>query len=822
MTSSRIVVIEDEPAIRRGVVDALRASGYEAAEAGDGDRGLEAASGPDVDLVLLDLLLPRRDGFSVLAELRKVRPKLPVIILTARGSEDDRVRGLKMGADDYVVKPFSARELLARVEAVLRRTVGQPPELRAARLGRAVHRLPSPRGSLVGARARRAVRDGGRDPLLPRFASASGPCRAKSCSAASGASSRAGLETRTVDMHIARLRTKLRDPSGRNHVEAILTVRAHGYMAGPDLIPLEQPASGADGPMRYWFRGKGGGALCLPAHRRPGGGRARLGHGGLAGRRARTARSPGPARIRQGAGGPRKPGRPRRAERARELDNKLRLALSLLDGRVLPLLIQEENRPYNHYSAVYASPLALVNTAGAWKPETVLEPSPLLSLEFPDWMLLHFQTDEDCHWGSPQLLSSSLARRLDQLGVEITAALAERQPARQQLLAALQANLPPRDLLTLVEQRGSQLEWRENTLVLTNTAKELNPLNSTKEVNPQGAVQGLRGANGDAGGYDNRQGQSQRVQNDSKMRGAEGGRQCHCRQCSPQWRGLVCPSSWHRRAGATVTIARGPLVPLWITTSDGQERLLVARAVRAGNKLICQGVILDWPRLQQVLGEEIAGLFPETRFQPMREPKPPHPERTMSALPVELDIGPADEAAPESIAEETGPEPPVLGWTPLRAGIGLAWAAALVALLAVGLGGWSLLDLSERRIRFVSAVTHELRTPVDDAASLPRHAHRRHGPRGKAARRISRHAERRGGTPESAHRQRARLLTARKSTAPSAPHRDAARPAPGAGPRQPGCGAVRRRTRSWSSTTGCADPRPWPRTSSCCSRCSAT
>src|SRR5438034_2405699 len=137
MADPRIVVVEDEPAIRRGVSDALRASGYPVTEAGDGERGLEESLRAGVDLVLLDLLLPRRDGLAVLAEVRKVRPTLPVIILTARGTEEDRVRGLKMGADDYVVKPFSARELLARVEAVLRRSVDRPAEVRTARLGRA-------------------------------------------------------------------------------------------------------------------------------------------------------------------------------------------------------------------------------------------------------------------------------------------------------------------------------------------------------------------------------------------------------------------------------------------------------------------------------------------------------------------------------------------------------------------------------------------------------------------------------------------------------------------------------------------------------------
>jgi DNA-binding response OmpR family regulator len=241
MHSVRIVVIEDEQAIRRGVVDALRASGYEVAEAGDGDRGLVEAIRPGVDLVLLDLLLPRRDGLEVLRELRQTRAALPVIILTARGTEDDRVRGLRMGADDYVVKPFSARELLARVEAVLRRSPGRV-SVQGARLGHAVIDLERrevcwsahSRSDLsetecailtfLVTNRRRAV---SRDELLTGIW---------------GIEPR-GLETRTIDMHVARLRTKLRDPSGRQTPEAILTVRAHGYMAAPDLLPLEAKPS---------------------------------------------------------------------------------------------------------------------------------------------------------------------------------------------------------------------------------------------------------------------------------------------------------------------------------------------------------------------------------------------------------------------------------------------------------------------------------------------------------------------------------------------------------------------------------------------------
>ena len=111
MFKARIVVVEDEPAIRRGLTEALRITGYDVSEAADGLTGLREAISGGVDLVLLDLMLPKKDGFEVLAELRRVCPTRPVIPLTARGGENDRVRGLKMGADDYVVKPFSVSEL---------------------------------------------------------------------------------------------------------------------------------------------------------------------------------------------------------------------------------------------------------------------------------------------------------------------------------------------------------------------------------------------------------------------------------------------------------------------------------------------------------------------------------------------------------------------------------------------------------------------------------------------------------------------------------------------------------------------------------------
>src|SRR5437762_8392083 len=129
MDTRRILVVEDDSAIRQGIVDALKFSGYEVLQAANGNDGMAQGLRATFDLLMLDLILPGPSGFEILKAVRAARPTLPVIILTARGEEGDRVQGLRLGADDYVVKPFSVRELLARVEAVLRRSPERPNEL---------------------------------------------------------------------------------------------------------------------------------------------------------------------------------------------------------------------------------------------------------------------------------------------------------------------------------------------------------------------------------------------------------------------------------------------------------------------------------------------------------------------------------------------------------------------------------------------------------------------------------------------------------------------------------------------------------------------
>jgi DNA-binding response OmpR family regulator len=123
----RILVIEDEPQMLLGLRDNLELEGYDVQTAADGEQGLIKAAAFNPDLVILDLMLPKKNGFDVCRELRERSASTSIVMLTARSAETDKVLGLELGADDYVTKPFSITELLARVRAVLRRTTSKPP-----------------------------------------------------------------------------------------------------------------------------------------------------------------------------------------------------------------------------------------------------------------------------------------------------------------------------------------------------------------------------------------------------------------------------------------------------------------------------------------------------------------------------------------------------------------------------------------------------------------------------------------------------------------------------------------------------------------------
>ncbi len=218
-----VLVVEDDHAIRRGITDALKFEGYTVFEAADGTTGQQRALTLDCDLVLLDLNLPGRDGLEILKEIRRARPVLSVIILTARGAEPQRIEGLKLGADDYVVKPFSVKELLARVEAVLRRMPDRPTD---------VARWEFTGGTVDFERFAISYDDGGAETLsekegeLLRYLVVNAGrviSRDEILSRVWRMDPR-GVATRTVDMHMARLRDKLRSP------DWVRTVRGKGYV----------------------------------------------------------------------------------------------------------------------------------------------------------------------------------------------------------------------------------------------------------------------------------------------------------------------------------------------------------------------------------------------------------------------------------------------------------------------------------------------------------------------------------------------------------------------------------------------------------------
>jgi DNA-binding response OmpR family regulator len=223
----RVLVVEDERRLREGLVDLLSAAGHEVTAVGDGRAAVDTGTGSSFDLVLLDLMLPQLDGIEVCRRLRQARPSLPILMLTARGAEDDKVAGFAAGADDYVTKPFGVRELLARIDAFARRASTAPaePEVleadgctldlgrhRASRDGDEVHLTAREVGILRWLHRHRS-RAVSRSELLERVWGTAGD-----------------LQTRTVDMTIAKLRQKIeRDPADPR---IVVTVTGAGYAWG--------------------------------------------------------------------------------------------------------------------------------------------------------------------------------------------------------------------------------------------------------------------------------------------------------------------------------------------------------------------------------------------------------------------------------------------------------------------------------------------------------------------------------------------------------------------------------------------------------------
>jgi len=221
----RVLLVEDEPHVRRGLEDVLRYRGCSVDSVADGAEALRRALAEPWDLIVLDVMLPQLSGFSVCEQLRQSGSEIPVLMLTAKGDEDDIVRGFEAGANDYVTKPFGVRELAARIDALLRRSArrsSEPfvvgalqvdPERGEASVGAERFELSAREVRILRVLALAPDRIVSRRTLLRD---------------AWDMNNVGALETRTVDVHIAKLRKKL-----GTHGECIVTVRGHGYRLCP-------------------------------------------------------------------------------------------------------------------------------------------------------------------------------------------------------------------------------------------------------------------------------------------------------------------------------------------------------------------------------------------------------------------------------------------------------------------------------------------------------------------------------------------------------------------------------------------------------------
>ncbi|RMF46969.1 MAG: DNA-binding response regulator [Deltaproteobacteria bacterium] len=225
MSAPTILIIEDEMHIANALVFNLEAEGYQVRHAASGEEGLDILKAHKVDLLVLDLMLPGISGYEVCRQLRTVDPRLPVLILSARAEERDRVKGLQLGADDYLVKPFSLDEFLLRVQRMLERAswyrTGAPKTIRIGR-----HTVDLSEGKVTGAEQELTL-TGQELKLLRALARHAGEVvdRAELLQQAWGMSPEA--ETRTLDNFIVRLRRYFEpDPTNPCH---ILTVRGRGY-----------------------------------------------------------------------------------------------------------------------------------------------------------------------------------------------------------------------------------------------------------------------------------------------------------------------------------------------------------------------------------------------------------------------------------------------------------------------------------------------------------------------------------------------------------------------------------------------------------------
>ena len=397
-----------------------------------------------------------------------------------------------------------------------------------------------------------------------------------------------------------------------------------------------------------------------------------------------------------------------RDQLAARAEADVRLALWRLDSRIFADLAQEANRTDHRYRAVS---VATAPSGKGAPPLDVLELLPGPDSPGPAWTGRHFLVARCGDWTSSQAFRDSVAGGLnlppaptdpkesrpsdavtksrDREQADQTATRSrDRQGADRPAIAPSGLTDNP-TLVSLLEESLAL----DAALPSPELSLSANPQPAQSPVAPQPAGLNTAAPNNDLNNAKfnpDTQARFNRAQ-------VERGQAAYQQKMPAQGQAVPASPGSPPAPQKPVVAFLGPLLPLWLSV-EGEDRLTVSRLVQVGEKRAYQVILLDWPALETVLAGEVHDLLPALQVHPLTPGAAPNPERAMTALPVEVEPGP--------------PAGPETAWNPLRIGLFLAWAAALVALAAVGLGGWSLLNLSERRIRFVSAVTHELRTPL--------------------------------------------------------------------------------------------------------------
>lgn len=387
-----------------------------------------------------------------------------------------------------------------------------------------------------------------------------------------------------------------------------------------------------------------------------------------------------------------------RAQSEAALHRRIDLAMWRLENLVAPVRAAEAARPLEHYKAFFSPTVSLNPDGTHYRPQSVLQPSPLLTAELPEWELLHFHISDQTGWSSPQVIQSDAAKWAERSGIG-----PRFESRNRNLLEQLANDVAPE---TLIDRLGGGRRIPDDLKgyfspaeIAAIHARDDFPKSQSVATSLQSSAQ----TSAAQWQIDSQREQALRQnQQVSIQNWVQGDNQ------TPAARSLevfFCPSDLHKEVrGISCDACRvalpglPPMVPLWLPSTSGEQRLAFVRPIPTHAGLEVQGVLLDWPRLRELLSAEVSDLFPDATIEP--DPQPQQREPTaMCNLPVRLNPGSPPEAA-------------VRGWTSVRAGLALAWLAAAVALTAAAWGGWTLLELSERRQRFVSAVTHELRTPL--------------------------------------------------------------------------------------------------------------